>query len=590
MDALKENPEIARGALPDYLPARMLNEFVYCPRLFYYEWVGGLFEDSADTVEGSHQHTRVDEKTTLLPRPEELEDERLRSRSVTLSSDRYGVIAKMDLIEISDGAVTPVDYKHGRPRETPEGIELWPADKTQLGVQGLILRDNGYRCNEGLVYYFKTKQRVRVVFDDALMDETVRLIGEARATASASRIPPPLVDSPKCPGCSLVGICLPDETQAAATHPKHIVQLALFEDDPRSSPDSERTIPVRRLIAPRDDLRAAYLNTQGTRVGKTGEVLQVREKETLKQEIRIGEISQLNLMGNVQMSTQAIQALCTAEVPICYFSQGGWFYGITSTLNTKNVFLRRAQFRLAEEEWFALSFARQLIAGKIRNQRTMLQRNHIEPRALTLQQMKAMAERAEEAPGLDELLGIEGNAARLYFGDFAGMIKVDEDADAKAQFRFDFARRNRRPPRDAVNALLSLSYSLLSKDCTIACYGVGFDPMMGFYHQPRFGRPALALDLMEPFRPLIADSAVLSAINTRMVRPTDFVAAGPAVSLTVGGRKGLFRAYELRMDTMVTHPLFDYRVSYRRLLEIQARLLARFLEGEIGNYPVFVTR
>ena len=129
-----------------------------------------------------------------------------------------------------------------------------------------------------------------------------------------------------------------------------------------------------------------------------------------------------------------------------------------------------------------------------------------------------------------------------------------------------------------------------SKDCTIACYAVGFDPMMGFYHQPRFGRPALALDLMEPFRPLIADSAVLTAINTRMVRPSDFVIAGPAVSLTVGGRKGLLRAYELRMDTMVTHPLFDYRVSYRRLLEIQARLLARFLEGEIGSYPVFVTR
>jgi CRISPR-associated protein Cas1 len=346
---------------------------------------------------------------------------------------------------------------------------------------------------------------------------------------------------------------------------------------------------VRRLVAPRDDLRAAYINTQGTRVGKSGEVLQVKEKDVLKQEIRIGEISQLNLMGNIQVSTQAIQTLCTAEVPICYFSQGGWFYGITSTLNTKNVLLRRAPFRLAEEAWFALSFSRQLIAGKIRNQRTLLQRNHIEPRPVTLQQMKEMAERAEGALDLDELLGIEGNAARLYFADFAGMIKV-EDADAPAQCRFEFTHRNRRPPRDAVNALLSLAYSLLSKDCTIACYAVGFDPMMGFYHQPRFGRPALALDLMEPFRPLIADSAVLSAINMRMVRPGDFVAAGPAVSLTPGGRKGLLRAYELRMDTMVTHPLFDYRVSYRRLLEIQARLLARFLEGENARYPVFVTR
>ena len=170
------------------------------------------------------------------------------------------------------------------------------------------------------------------------------------------------------------------------------------------------------------------------------------------------------------------------------------------------------------------------------------------------------------------------------------MIKAEPGQEEAPRFAFDFHGRNRRPPRDPVNALLSLAYSLLVKDLTIACYAVGFDPHMGFYHQPRFGRPALALDLMEPFRPLIADSAVLSAINTRMVTPKDFIQAGPAVSLTPEGRKNFYRAYELRMDAMVTHPLFDYRVSYRRLLEIQARLLARVLEGEIGSYPVFVTR
>ena len=232
------------------------------------------------------------------------------------------------------------------------------------------------------------------------------------------------------------------------------------------------------------------------------------------------------------------------------------------------------------------SLARRLVAGKIRNQRTLLQRNHVEPRAEVLRDLKDLAERAEQTAAIEELLGIEGYAARLYFGEFAGMIKLDGDGE----FLFDFAGRNRRPPRDPVNALLSLAYSLLTKDLTIASYAVGFDPFIGFYHQPRFGRPALALDLMEPFRPLVADSAVLSAINTRMVTEKDFVRAGPAVALTPEGRKGFFRAYELRMDTMITHPLFDYRVSYRRLLEIQARLLARVLDGEIATYPVFVTR
>jgi CRISPR-associated protein Cas1 len=141
-----------------------------------------------------------------------------------------------------------------------------------------------------------------------------------------------------------------------------------------------------------------------------------------------------------------------------------------------------------------------------------------------------------------------------------------------------------------VNALLSLGYSLLAKDLTIACYATGFDPMMGFYHQPRFGRPALALDLMEPFRALIVDSATVTAINTKMVTSKDFISAGEAVSLTADGRKAFYRAYELRMDAMVTHPIFGYRVSYRRLLEVQVRLLAKFLECEIDEYPVFVTR
>ena len=577
--------------LPDYLPARMVNEFAYCPRLFFYEWVEGLFQESVDTVEGSIQHKRVDEKSTALPGPESLAEsapEITAARSVQLSSERLRVIAKMDLVEVEDGAVTPVDYKHGNPREGAGGLELWPSDRAQLAVQGLVLRDNGYRCEEGIVYYRKTGQRVRVAFNAATMAEAEALIARAWETARVELIPEPLVDSPKCPGCSLVGICLPDET--GFVHESEFVeedprQLGLF-DTPRRKPVKRE---VRPLVTPRSELRPLYLNSQGFRVGKSGSVLQVKDKEKVVQEVRVGEINQVSLMGNVQISTQAVQALCESGVPVCYFSMGGWFYGITMGMNQKNVFLRRSQFRLSEVESFARSLARELVAGKIRNQRTLLQRNHVEPKKSTLAGMKEMADRAEGAGSLEELLGIEGNAARMYFGDFAGMIKPDE-GEKTADLRFDFEGRNRRPPRDPVNALLSLAYSLLAKDLTVAAYAVGFDPFIGFYHQPRYGRPALALDLMEPFRPLIADSAVLTAVNTGMVTERDFVRVGGSVALSTAGRKGFFRAYELRMDTLVTHPLFDYRVSYRRMLEIQARMLARVLDGEIGRYPVFTTR
>lgn len=581
-----EVPSPSRQELPDYLPARMVNQFAYCPRLFFYEWVDGLFAESVDTIEGRIQHQRVDEKATALPEAADL-PESIHARSVTLSSERFRVIAKMDLVEASGDVVTPVDYKHGRPREGADGeLEIWPSDRAQLAVQGIVLRENGYRCEEGIVYYRKTGQRVRVTFDDALIAGTEEQIRQAWATAVRGELPPPLVDSPKCPGCSLVGICLPDETlRIGADVDAGSEQLSLFEALPRKPVRHE----VRALVTPRSELRPLYLNTQGVRVGKSGAVLQVRDKDSLVQEVRMGEICHVSLMGNVQLSTQAIQALCEAGIPICYFSMGGWFFGITTGLNQKNVFLRRSQFRLAEQDHFPLVLARRLVAGKIRNQRTLLQRNHVEPDRNTLAGMKEMAERAEGARTLDELLGIEGNGARLYFEDFAGMIKAD-DGDRAPELTFDFEGRNRRPPRDPVNALLSLAYSLLAKDLTVACYAVGFDPYVGYYHQPRFGRPALALDLMEPFRPLIADSAVLTAINTGMITLKDFVKAGGSVALTSGGRKAFFRAYELRMDTLVTHPLFDYRVSYRRLLEIQARLLARVLEGEIGEYPVFVTR
>ncbi|MCS7023156.1 MAG: CRISPR-associated endonuclease Cas1 [Bryobacteraceae bacterium] len=580
--------------LPDFLPVRMVNEFAYCPRLFFLEWVEGLFAESADVVEGRILHRRTETgKPDALPPPEDLEpEERIHSRSILLSSPLLRVIAKIDLIESdSSGKVTPVDYKHGKPRETEKGLELWASDRAQLGLQILILRENGYQCDEAIAYYAKTRQRVRLSWNEELRSELETTVAAAWQTAQSGEIPPPLEDSPKCPGCSLVGICLPDETRALMNEPPPTPQIPLFPSKipPQSPPVAKVDRLGRQLIAPRDDLRPVYLNTQGLRLGKSGQVLQAKDKDTLVQEIRLNEICQLNVFGNVQITTQAIQALCEAEIPICYFSQGGWFYGITNGLNQKNIFLRRKQFRLADSDGFCLNLAGKLVSGKIRNQRTMLQRNHIEPDPQALAALKRHSEWALNARSMEELLGIEGNAARIYFQAFQGMLKSD-DHTGETGLNFDFNGRNRRPPRDPVNALLSLAYSVLTKDLTITCYAVGFDPFLGFYHQPRFGRPALALDLMEPFRPLIAESAVLNAINTKMVTASDFVRAGSSVALTPAGRKGFFRAYELRMDTLVTHPLFNYRVTYRRLLEIQARLLARYLEGEIADYPVFVTR
>lgn len=186
----------------------------------------------------------------------------------------------------------------------------------------------------------------------------------------------------------------------------------------------------------------------------------------------------------------------------------------------------------------------------------------------------------------DALLGAEGNAARVYFSAFSDMLAPRELPGGT----FDFQGRNRRPPKDPVNALLSFVYGLIVRDLVGAITVVGLDPYCGLYHQPRFGRPSLALDLAEEFRPLVGDSVVISVINNEEIQPHHFLVRGGGVALTAEGRRKLIAAYERRMDVEVTHPIFGYKVAYRRLIELQVRLFAGWLMDEIERYEPFVTR
>jgi CRISP-associated protein Cas1 len=352
----------------------------------------------------------------------------IHSRSVELASDRLGVICKMDLVEVradlfSNVQVCPVEYKAGAPRENDDGIELWDTDKIQLTLQCLILRDNGYDCKEGILYYRSTKQRVRLEITPEIENWAIEVIAKARECAEGER-PAPLVASPKCVRCSLAPICLPDETNFLRQLGTNGDTLARTEDWPESR------FTGRRLLTPRDERRVLYLNSAGISVGRKGEVLEVRDKKEVVQEVRIRDICHLGLFGNIQVSTQAIQELCLQEVPITYFSGGGWFYGLTQGLGLKNVFTRIAQFHAASDDRYRLPLARSFAAGKIRNQRTMLMRNHEEPPSPLLNRLREAVNDALLARSLDELLGIEGAAAANYFGAFAGMLKREDSADA----------------------------------------------------------------------------------------------------------------------------------------------------------------
>ena len=545
------------------IPARILNEYVYCPRLAYLEWVQKEWESSSDTVEGRHVHRRVDRQSGSLPDPEEDFDDLKIARSVELSSAKLDLVAKIDLVESEDGEVRPVDYKRGKRPHVPR--QAYDPERVQLCAQGLLLEEHGYTCHEGFLYFAGSRERVRIKFDEELRSLTLESLKGLRSVVDEGEIPPPLDDSPKCPRCSLVGICLPDETNLLKSDSAEVRPISVKHT---------RALPV-------------YVQSYRGKVAKEGQRLAIEKGDSDKTYARLADVSQLVVMGNVYVTTPTLHELMRRNIPVTWQSYGGWFLGHTIGAGHANVELRTAQYKGSFDDSVCLKLARGWVQAKIRNSRTLLRRNwrcDDEPDAV-LTDLTRLADRAGRTRDISTLLGIEGAAAARYFGNFNAVLRDNGDDDL-----FDMNNRNRRPPTDPVNALLSFGYAMLTRTFVTVLSGTGFDPYRGFYHQPRYGRPALALDMMEPFRPLIVDSVVVTAINNGEIRPTDFVRSPIGVALSDAGRKRFLGTFERRLSQEVTHPLFGYRVEYRRLLEIQARLLGRYLMGEIPANPNFVTR
>ena len=364
----------------------------------------------------------------------------------------------------------------------------------------------------------------------------------------------------------MAAICLPDEVHYLRT----------------------QQTPPRPLAVGDAPALPLYVQARGAKVAKAGEVLEVSVDDVSVAKARLIDVSQVVLQGGVYITTPALHELMARGIPVTWVSHGGWFLGHTVGLGHKNVELRTAQYRASFDERHCLRLARGLVAAKIRNQRTLLRRNWKRgeiPEAV-LAAFRHDIDSAERAHDIAQLLGHEGNAAARYFRHFREMLSAQDDGSMP----FDFDKRNRRPPADPVNALLSYAYALLTRSLAVTLTAVGFDCYRGFYHQPRYGRPALALDLMEPFRPLLADSAVLMALNNGEIVAADFQRVAGAVALTEKGRRAFIAGFERRMGQEIVHPVFGYSAQYRQIVEIQARLLGRHLLGEIAEFPNFTTR
>ncbi len=551
------------NSLPDLIPASMLAAYAYCPRLCYLQFLEGEFADSAALAEGRLAHRWIDAAEDAVP-----EDfQPFHARSVSLDAPQAGVCCRIDLLEGDGSSVTPVEYKLGEAR--PEG--LYEPHLMQLAAQCLALRENGFICEAGMVYYIRSQERVAVRFDPSLMDRAKSLLSSMRSTLQRGETPMPLQNSSRCDRCSLAGICLPDEV--------NLLQDSRAGGEAKEGSEEK----IRMLLAARDDAVPVYVVGQGKTVRKRGERLEVWAHDQGKiNEARIREVSQLCLYGGVEVTTPAMVELMQRGVPVLHFSHGGWFLGICQGICHKNVLLRIKQFQWAGDEERSLSIARKMVAGKIENCKVLLRRNDPEVPGHLLESLGGIAEKVECASRMESLLGLEGAAAEIYFGRWESMLQ--------RSLGFSFQNRNKRPPKDPVNAALSYLYGILVKEMFCTALAAGFDPYLGFYHQPHYGRTALALDLMEEFRPIIADSAALALFNKKELCEEHFVKTGIGISLTPEGKKKVVAAYEQRIQDEIVHPIFGYKISYRRVFEVQARLLSRVLSGELKEYPAFVVR
>ena len=372
-----------------------------------------------------------------------------------------------------------------------------------------------------------------------------------------------------------------------------------------------------------------YLTEQQAWVALEGDCLIVRiperdaqgkptGKRERKMTIPLFKVEEVVVYGEITITTPALTRLLGARVPVTYLGKHGNYVGSLNPILTKNSILRLAQHRAYADGASRHRIAQRFVTGKLRNMRTILMRyarqypdtlinEQIEGikrcisaaeqtqwknNSATIEEHEIDAEPHNAAEnvaiadnrmhGLGTLLGCEGAGSAAYFTVFSKLIKCS--------WSHGFSKRVRRPPTDPVNALLSYGYVILTSQVASILAGVGFDPYIGYLHASRYGKPALALDLMEEFRPIIVDSVVLSLLNNRQLSQSDFILELNSYRMTEATRKLFLERFEERMQEVITHPVFEYKVAYRRCIELQARLLGKYLTGEVAEYTPFIVR
>ena len=489
-----------------------------------------------------------------------------------LESEKWGLTGKVDCIRRRDGLLIPYEHKRGRSaRSANNEPEAWASDRLQvIAYAAMVAEHSRKEVTEGRIRYHSDNVMVRVPIDDVAYDDLKKAIVRARVLQSSVERPPVTDNERLCVKCSLAPVCLPEEARLAS----------MLSQSPEGTSETRQL----KLFPADDDRRTLHVLTHGARIGRKGDRLEVSVSGEPSQVYPAQQIGQIVLHGFAQISTQALRFCGQQEIGVHWITTGGQYMGAWIS-GTGSVQRRIRQYRALTDPDFCLRLATRLAEARARSQLSVLLRSTRETERATpevqssIKAIRRLLSPMLRATSLNSLRGYEGSIGAYYFRALPELIVPGVSEEMRPD------GRNRRPPRDRCNALLSFAYALLLKDVTNAIAAVGVDPSLGFFHRPRSQAPPLALDLMELFRVPLVDLPVIASINRKQWdTEDDFNVAGQQVWLSDEGRKKLISIYERRKSDQWRHPVVRRSLSYSRIIELEVRLLEKEWAGEGGLF------
>ncbi len=536
------------------LPLRVmsLHALAYCQRFFYLEEVEGIRVADAAVYAGRELHASLEA------------DEEGEPTQLELADPGLGLVGRVDALRRRDGSLLPYEHKRGKSRRDGAAASAWPSDRLQVIAYAVLIESaTGATVPEGRVRYHADGVTVRVPIDEPARAELQEAVATARRLRESDERPPVTDNERLCVHCSLAPVCLPEEVRQA------------------ERPERD----ARRLFPPDRDGVCLHVVKPGTRVGRAGEALVVRQPDDggeVKRPIR--ELESVLLHGGVQASSQALELCARRGVAVHWFTASGR-HEASLTATVGQVQRRIRQYRALADEAVCLRLARALVRGKVESQHRYLlrgSRGDDDARAAMLDDLKPLRSALaflDSAADRDSLRGLEGSAAVGYFQGLARLV------GPKVPDSLRYSKRSRRPPVDRFNALLGFGYALLHTAVMKAVLASGLEPALGFFHTPRSAAHPLVLDLMELFRVPLWDMVLVASLNRGQWDPeADFVATKAKTWLSDSGRRKAIGLFENRLDEPWKHPVVGYSLSYSRTIELEARLLEKEWSGEPGLF------